>query len=205
MTAWIDHVKNYQQEHGCSYKEAMSRSKDTYQKQTGGSLKSMVRKATKTAKRARRVATNASKQVSKHQDFINLINPEVGKTIESANSKFNEVNDKLGGKFNLHKAMRKTKNTVKRVRKVSKDVAPLVAMVNPEAGLALEALSVGAGNKYIKAIEGGCSKCDKCGGSFSVPVRGGAYQNNNSTVLNPQHPGFKPLKPKPMSRKQKEN
>ena len=57
MTAWIQHVKNYQQEHGCSYKEAMSRAKDTYQKQTGGSLKSMVRKATKTAKRARKVAT----------------------------------------------------------------------------------------------------------------------------------------------------
>jgi hypothetical protein len=31
-SAWITHVKAYAKEHGCSYKEAMSRGKDTYKK-----------------------------------------------------------------------------------------------------------------------------------------------------------------------------
>ena len=29
---WVAHVKAYQSQHGCSYKEAMSRAKDTYRK-----------------------------------------------------------------------------------------------------------------------------------------------------------------------------
>jgi len=31
-SAWIQHVKDYQAKHGCSYKEAMSRAKSTYRK-----------------------------------------------------------------------------------------------------------------------------------------------------------------------------
>lgn len=201
---WINYVKETQAKHNCSYKEAMKLASQTYQKQTGAGLKSMARKVSKTAKRARKVARKVSKAVDKHQDFINFINPEAGKAIESANSKFNEVDAKLGGKLNLKKAVRKTKNTVNRVRKTAKSVAPLVAMAgHPEAGLALETL--GSGNKYIKAISGGgCDKC-KCGGSFAVPKRGGSFQNTNSTLLNPQHPGFVPLKPKSKARQQKEN
>jgi type IV secretory pathway VirB10-like protein len=36
-TTWIQHVKQYQNEHDCSYREALSKAKQTY---TGGSLKS---------------------------------------------------------------------------------------------------------------------------------------------------------------------
>lgn len=204
-SAWINYVKETQAKHGCSYKDAMQLASQTYQKKEGAGLKSVMRKVGKTAKQVRKGARKVSNEVSKHQDFINLINPEAGKALESANSKFNEVDAKLGGKFNLHKAVRKTKSTVKRARKITKSVAPLVAMANPEAGLALEALSVGSGNRYIKAISGGgCDKC-KCGGSFAVPKRGGSFQNTNSTLLNPQHPGFAPLKPKSKARQQKEN
>ena len=36
-TAWLQHVKNYRDQHGCSYKEAMTKARATY---TGGSIKS---------------------------------------------------------------------------------------------------------------------------------------------------------------------
>ena len=41
MNPWIAHVKQYQAEHGCSYKEAMVKSKATYKKhgQVGGAGK----------------------------------------------------------------------------------------------------------------------------------------------------------------------
>ena len=35
MNAWISHVKAYQAKHGCSYKEALQRSKATYKKGSG--------------------------------------------------------------------------------------------------------------------------------------------------------------------------
>jgi hypothetical protein len=35
MNPWISHVKNYQAKHGCSYKEALQKSKATYKKGSG--------------------------------------------------------------------------------------------------------------------------------------------------------------------------
>jgi hypothetical protein len=37
MSSWIQHCKNYQQQHGCSYKDALQRAKGSYQK--GGARK----------------------------------------------------------------------------------------------------------------------------------------------------------------------
>ena len=37
MSSWIQHCKNYQQQHGCSYKDALKGAKATYQK--GGARK----------------------------------------------------------------------------------------------------------------------------------------------------------------------
>ena len=37
MSSWIQHCKNYQQQHGCSYKDALQRAKASYQK--GGAIK----------------------------------------------------------------------------------------------------------------------------------------------------------------------
>ena len=39
---WVDHIKEYQRQHNCSYKEAMKGAKDTYQK--GGSLIDVIDK-----------------------------------------------------------------------------------------------------------------------------------------------------------------
>ena len=33
---WIKHVQKYSKEHNCSYKDAMSRAKASYKKQSGG-------------------------------------------------------------------------------------------------------------------------------------------------------------------------
>lgn len=38
MSAWITHVKNYQREHKCSYKEALQRAAPSYQIMKGGGL-----------------------------------------------------------------------------------------------------------------------------------------------------------------------
>ena len=45
--SWIAHVKAYQKEHGCSYKEAMKGAKDSYAKKSqveGKGLRSIARK-----------------------------------------------------------------------------------------------------------------------------------------------------------------
>ena len=34
MTTWLEHVKAYQAEHGCSYKEALKGASSTYTKKT---------------------------------------------------------------------------------------------------------------------------------------------------------------------------
>lgn len=35
MTAWIQHVKQYAAQHGCSYKEALSKARPSYHSQSG--------------------------------------------------------------------------------------------------------------------------------------------------------------------------
>jgi hypothetical protein len=40
MNAWIQHIKNYQKKHKCSYKEAMTQAKHTYKKSGGGGQQS---------------------------------------------------------------------------------------------------------------------------------------------------------------------
>ena len=44
--AWIEHVKAYQAKYGCSYKEAMSKAKDTYKviKGSGGKNAGYIRR-----------------------------------------------------------------------------------------------------------------------------------------------------------------
>lgn len=42
--SWIEHVKQYQKEHGCSYKEALIGAKGTYKKTKGAGLRAIARK-----------------------------------------------------------------------------------------------------------------------------------------------------------------
>jgi len=66
-------LKKYQNHHGCSYKDAMCHSKSTYtpsKSQTGGSAKTVLRKAVNTGKRL--------------LPFIEALNPEMISEIEGA-------------------------------------------------------------------------------------------------------------------------
>jgi hypothetical protein len=246
-TAWIQHVKEYQNKHGCTYKEAMSRSKCSYvsrkcrgtlsaptksrmtaQKSIkrsdmvhkGGSVKSVMRKLSNTAhtvldsaKKGRKMAQNASREVEKRQEFINFMHPELGQKVSNLNSKFTEA-DRLFGEGLSQTTMRKTRNTVNRVRKVGAKMAPVALMAgHPELAVGLELM--GSGNKYIDAIEGGCGggnssgkpcyACGKKGGSFAVPSRGGSLSKSQSSLIGAMHPSFTPLKPKSVRQRQETN
>ena len=45
MPAWVNHVKQYASANNVSYGEAMKLAKSSYQEQSGGSLKIILRKA----------------------------------------------------------------------------------------------------------------------------------------------------------------
>lgn len=46
MTNWIDHVKMYQKEHNCSYKEALKGASATYTKKTSKKTENPKKKKT---------------------------------------------------------------------------------------------------------------------------------------------------------------
>lgn len=210
-SAWIKHVKDYQQKNGCSYKEAMTKAKATYNKTGSGVIQDTVRKVKNTAKRVAKEAKKASAKADKHQEFINLINADVGKVVQEANDAYKTTakkakrvsrkvkealtEDHVEG-AGMKTVKRKAKNTVKKARRVAKNVAPLaLALGQPEMAIGLEAIGAGHSNdnKYIQAMSGG---------SFKV---GGKFHGHDSSLLNPLHPSFTPLPPKPIARKQREN
>lgn len=209
--AWINHVKDYQSKNGCSYKEAMSRSKASYNGSSsssccakeGGSLKGVMRKAKNTVKRVKKNTGQVTKAVEKNQKFANLIlGDEMSGKLQKANAQVKEVNESIGGKFKLKRAVRKAKNTTKQVRKVAKAVAPILAVTNPEIGVPLEAgiMATGGGSSYKQLI---AQHKKKKGGSFSVPkasgsgVKKGKHEfSNQYAMLSGNHPSMAPVKPK---------
>ena len=207
VNAWTEHVKQYRSQHpDKSYKQCLQDAKATYNKTEGSGVKEVVRKVKNTVKRVRKTAKRASNAVDKHADFINLIaGDDVGKAVNKVNNTYKNVEAEMGAGIDMKKVMKKTRKVVKKARRIAKTVAPAVALAgHPEIALGLETIGAGSENRYIKAIEGSGCGCKK-GGSFAVPRVGGSYQNTQSSILNPQHPGFAPLKPKPVSRRQKEN
>ena len=97
---WIQHVKNYQAQHGVSYKEAMQQSRASYQAKSGAGLKQMLRKGKNTVNR---VAGDVNKYSQVAQDLT-------------------------GGKFVLKNAIRKTRNTLNRVAPLVSMVAPEIGV-----------------------------------------------------------------------------
>jgi hypothetical protein len=227
---WIEHVKNYQNENKCSYKEARSRSKYSYSKtgKTGAGfkddLKVVTRKVKNSAKRVRKVANKASNHASENKEFINLLGGEkLQQNVDKVQNKYKKANEKLkemetavkegqpepqvGGRITKKSIARKIKNTGKAVRKVAKKMAPALALLDPEMGLALEAgLAVTGGklanrgykktNMFDDIVRGGSFATPQSfGGSFSVPRYGGSV--TNSTMVHPHHHSFHPLPTKP--------
>ena len=189
----------------------------------------------KTARAVSKGTKRASKVAAKSKEFVQLLDPSLGSHVDkisdglhSASVISGKVADKTGG--SVKTIARKARNTVKRVKKETKKVSkivdkalPVVGAINPEAGLALaEVNSVakavfGSGgkklgskkNKYIDGCTfsvhgaGSSSKCCKCGGSFKVS--GSGLPVTNSSLIHPSHPSFKPLPPKSVAKRQKEN
>jgi hypothetical protein len=84
--------------------------------------------------------------------------------------------------------MRKTKNTVKRVNHVAKELEPFMELASG-AGVAMNA---------------GCPHCGSTkGGSFkAIGKSGGGIQ---SSMIGAHHPSFDPKPPKSIKRRQMEN
>ena len=166
MTNWTSHVKDYAKAHNVSYKQAMTDSKDSYQKMSGGNFKNFERKLSNSIKTGERKIGNSLRTGER-------------KTVNSLN-KANNI-------------QRKAKNTVSRI---IDDATPLVSLINPEIGLGLQAVKTSIGGKlgskknpYLRGgsfrtmSEGGSLKnvCNHCG-----TMTGGGLSNNSMIY----HPSF---------------
>ena len=217
-SAWIQHVKNYQSQHpGMTYKQAMTEAKSTYNKRDGtqgAGFKDVVRKTRNTAKRARKTAKRISHEIDRNEHLIQSVAGDKAlQTVKKVQGLHDQFEEQIGGRIHMNKVLRKTRNTVKKAKKVAKKAtsvarqfAPVLDVVAPEIGIPLHAgLEIAERYGGELGSEAGRAKYRK-GGSFRVPSRsGGALPATNSSMINPLHPSFNPLKPKPVSRRQKEN
>lgn len=212
MTAWTDHVKDFQAQHGCTYKEAMIHSRDSYtpqSQQTGGSFKSVLRKARRVKKKGRQVQQFANQ----HSGLIEAYDPKLAKQVGRASQLFDqadELTSKQGGRFKLKRFARKVKKGSKVASKALHTGAKFASFVDPRIGIAMEAGARGI--DATNAATGGSFSVPR-GGSFRVPKRGGALTGGcahcgaatQSSLVSPAHPSFRPLKPKSMRELQYEN
>jgi len=201
MTAWMDRVREYKNQHGCTQQEAMQQLKGTTATE-GGSLKTVVRKAKNTLKQGKKATRQVTNAIDKNQQFANLVlGDEMAGKIQNVSNQAKEINESIGGNFNMNRAVRKTKNTVRSTKKIAKIIQPLVAMMNPAAGLAMESAIISTGGSYKDLI---AKHKQKKGGSFSVPQSGsgsgaskGKHEfSNQYAMMSTTHPSMAPVKPK---------
>jgi hypothetical protein len=205
MSAWVNHVKAYSKANNVTYGEALKLAKASYQKQSGGDLKSAVRKTKNTVKRGARVVKRGARKTANfldnHADLLAAVDENLASNAADISKGMRGVqalSKQAGGKVTAKKVVRKARNTIKRVAKIADRAAPLVGMINPEAGLAMHGAS--------KAMTGGsCKHCGMTGGSFVTQGSGVRLGRSESSVLAATHNSFIPLKPKPLSRKLREN
>ena len=181
---WIEHVKAYQKEHGVDYKTAMKEAKASYQK-TGGAIKPK-----RIMRKARNTVNKLSNEMDQHQDLINLVDKKGhSKKVRKAIDKTQDVMDIIdpinGGKFNLHKAVRKGKNTVKKAKKISKSASKYYEMAKP--GLEMVPVlgdvidyadGINSGVKIANELTGGKVKSNKSNKSnkYIKAVSGGSFK-----------------------------
>lgn len=224
---WIQHVKNFRSMHpGMSYAEALKAASPSYHGVSGGkfSVNKAVKKVRGVARKAKNSVEKAQHIAEQNQHLLAMADKQfntnlsdgVRKGLNQASRISNQVDSELnGGKFKLGRAIRKSKNTVQRVGKVSKKVLnnvekyglPALEMagvaVAPELVGALETARMvadqtgGSFKTHGGRVTGGCSKCYTCGGSM--------VSHNNSSMINHLHPSFNPKKPKSFARSQVEN
>lgn len=195
MTRWTDHCKNYQSQHGCSYKEALKRAGATYQKEgdiEGGkfNLKKALHKGAKKYKKGK-------KMLEKNQDLVKFaVGDEysgyVDKALKASNKidKYaDEIETQTGAGFGKHFG-RKLKHSVGKARKITKKVVknvdkyglPIAEMVAPEFAPELMAASAavkrvnGGSVATLGSTRNGKRNPYMNGGSFTTPgYRGGSF------------------------------
>jgi len=176
---WVEHVRNYSYKHNISYKDAMQKARASYKPQkTGGSMKSLVKKARRTVKKVNHASHKVNQMIDQHGDLINDINPEfgehLGKVRKTANRVQNisgRVQDVTGGKFSFKNATKKARKTVSKVKNTSKRVnhmidqhGDLINDINPEFGEHL-----GKVRKAANKVENISSRVqDVTGGKFNL-------------------------------------
>lgn len=221
MTQWINHVKDYQNKHNVSYKDALKMSRTSYKPKTGGDLKTTLRKAKNTSKRVAKVAKNVSKKSMSVMDYadkyVELANPELANNLRNVKTGLQGVSDIADQVQGSGARMRKVKNTIKKISRIAE---PLVALADPELGLALHVANSSMGgklgnknNKYMNGgsfktmggsfkTMGGCVACPTCGSKKGGSV---GYGRAQSSVLSDTHNSFKAPVPKSYREKQHTN
>lgn len=221
MSSWQQHLKNYCAEHGCSYKEAMTRARATYKPSNveGGkiTMKGLTKTANKVSKAVKKGAKKGSKLLQDADKYVSLYDENLAADLRDLNKGVQSVEkfadrsiQQTGGKIKLENVVRKAKNTGMRAKKVAKKVAknveqyglPIAEMVAPEVVLPLET-GLNA-YKSMNAVTGGRQN-PYLGGSFRVPERNGGCHScksggalvTNSSLMSATHPSFHPVKQKP--------
>ena len=223
MSEWINHVKQYQAEHGCSYKEALKCARCSYKKGSieGGkfNLKKTVNKGAKGVKKGAKVLKKNEKLIkfAVGDEYADTVDKAI-KVSNRASKIADEVETQTGA--GVKHLGRKVKHSVGKARKITKQVsrnvdkyAPILEMVAPEVvapvmaanegvkrinGSGLGSTRKGKVNPYLNGGSFAVPKASH-GGSFAVPVRGGCMTCNkptNSSLISPHHQAFHPKKPK---------
>lgn len=224
MSEWINHVKQYQAEHGCSYKEALKCARCSYKK---GSIEGGKFNLKKTVNKGAKGIKKGAKVLKKNEKLIKFaVGDEYADTVDKAikvSNRASKIADEVETQTGAGKVKhlgRKVKHSVGKARKITKQVsrnvdqyAPILQMVAPE--LAPEIIATNQAVKRINGsglgstrkgkpnpyLNGGSFAVPKAshGGSFAVPVRGGCMSCNkptNSSLISPHHQAFHPKKPK---------
>lgn len=217
---WINHVKSYQKDHGCSYKEALKCSACSYKKQPKSTMDGGKFSLPKAVKKTSKGISKASNALEKNKKFVKLVVGDeyandidkISRQAKRAANVAHKIESNVGGAGIPKHLGRKVKNSVQKARKVTKrvtktvdELSPALAMISPE--LAPELLTL---NEAVKEVNGsglGSTLKGKKnpyikGGSFSVPVRGGCISCSKPTeahMINAFHPAFHPKKPKSYS------
>ena len=137
----------------------MQLSRDSYQPINGGKLN--VKKLFKKGKRGLKKGNQFYDQNSQ---LINMVAPpEVQQQLAKARKISVQADELTGGKFKLKKFAHKLK-------KVAKIAAPIVSMVNPEVGAALQTgiMLSGGGRAHNGGVRGGSFKTHGGGANMSA-------------------------------------
>ena len=116
MTSWTNHVKAYAQKNGVSYKQAMTESKDSYQKMSGGNFKNFERKVSNSLRSGerkignslqklntvqRKVKNTTKKIIDETAPLVSLVSPELALGMQGVKQAIGgKLGSKLGSKKN---------------------------------------------------------------------------------------------------------